>query len=66
MHFRKHKGRERTTDDGESPEEIARGTEHPARMQVVDKISLDSALMRLAPGYKLRKLLAPVPADRRA
>jgi RNA polymerase sigma-70 factor (ECF subfamily) len=52
MHFRKHKGRERMTDDGEMPNEVVRGTENPGRMQVVDKISLDIALARLAPGYR--------------
>ena len=52
MHFRKRKGRERMTDDGELPNEVVRGTEHPGRMQVVDKISLDNALARLAPGYR--------------
>ncbi|MDQ1525213.1 MAG: hypothetical protein QOE47_3137 [Pyrinomonadaceae bacterium] len=52
MHFRKRNGRERITEDGETPNEVVRGTEHPGRMQVVDKISLDNALARLAPGYR--------------
>ncbi len=52
MHFRKLKGREHTTEDGETPPEIVPGTEHPGRMQVVDKISLDTALAQLAPGYR--------------
>ncbi|HEX8456722.1 MAG TPA: RNA polymerase sigma factor [Pyrinomonadaceae bacterium] len=52
MFFRKRNGREQTTDDGETPHEIVRGTEHPSRMQVLDKISLDNALARLAPGYR--------------
>jgi RNA polymerase sigma-70 factor (ECF subfamily) len=52
MHFRKHKGRERMTDDGEMPNEVVPGTEHPGRMQVLDKITLDAALARLAPGYR--------------
>jgi RNA polymerase sigma-70 factor (ECF subfamily) len=52
MHFRKNKRREQTTDDGEMPRQIVRGTEHPSRMQVIDKITLDNALARLAPGYR--------------
>lgn len=52
MHFRKHKGRERTTEDGETPNEIMQGTEHPARMGVVDRISLDAAIAQLSPGYR--------------
>lgn len=52
MHFRKHKGRERTTEDGETPSEIVQGTERPERMQVVDRISLDAAIAQLSPGYR--------------
>ena len=52
MHFRRNKRREQTTDDGEMPRQIVRGTEHPGRMQVIDKITLDNALARLAPGYR--------------
>lgn len=52
MHFRKHRKREQITEDGEMPNQIVRGTEHPGRMQVIDKITLDSALARLAPGYR--------------
>jgi RNA polymerase sigma-70 factor, ECF subfamily len=52
MHFRKHKKREQTTDDGEMPDQIVKGTEHPARMQVIDKITLDNALAQLSPGYR--------------
>jgi RNA polymerase sigma-70 factor, ECF subfamily len=52
MHFRKRRKREQTTEDGEMPRQVARGTEHPGRMQVMDKITLDDALARLAPGYR--------------
>jgi RNA polymerase sigma-70 factor (ECF subfamily) len=52
MYFRKRKKREQTTDDGEMPNQIVKGTEHPARMQVLDKITLDNALSQLAPGYR--------------
>jgi RNA polymerase sigma-70 factor (ECF subfamily) len=52
MHFRKHRKREHTTDNGEMPDQIVKGTEHPARMQVIDKITLENALARLAPGYR--------------
>ena len=52
MHFRKRRKREQTTDDGEVPGQIVQGTEHPSRMQVIDKITLDNALARLPPGYR--------------
>ncbi len=53
MHFRKRSVKvERTTDEGETPEQIVRGTENPHRMRVIDRISLDHALKQLPPGYR--------------
>lgn len=53
MHFRKRSVKlERTTEEGETPEEIVRGTEDPNKMPVLDRISLDRALKQLPPGYR--------------
>lgn len=53
MHFRKRKARdEKTTDDGEVPEQTVIGTEDPARMPVIDRIALDTAIAQLPPGYR--------------
>ena len=53
MHFRKRKSlKEQTTADGEMPEQVARGTENPARMPVLDRVALDEAVAELPPGYR--------------
>lgn len=53
MHFRKRSSRpEATTEDGEMPVEIARGTENPARAPVIDRIALDEAIAQLPDGYR--------------
>jgi RNA polymerase sigma-70 factor (ECF subfamily) len=53
MHFRKRSVKlERTTEEGETPVQIVRGTENPNSMRVIDRISLDSALKQLPPGYR--------------
>jgi RNA polymerase sigma-70 factor (ECF subfamily) len=53
MHFRKKGVRlEQTTDDGETPVQIVKGTENARRMPVVDKIMLDAAIAKLPPGYR--------------
>ena len=53
MHFRKPAMRmERTTDDGEIPTRVVAGTDNPARMSLIDHISLDHAIKQLAPGYR--------------
>jgi RNA polymerase sigma-70 factor (ECF subfamily) len=53
MHFRKRSVKlERTTTEGETPEQVVRGTENPKAMPVVDRIALDSALSKLPPGYR--------------
>lgn len=53
MHFRKKSVKlERTTEEGETPVQIVRGTENPNRMPVIDRISLDHAMKHLPPGYR--------------
>ncbi|MFN2497756.1 MAG: RNA polymerase sigma factor [Pyrinomonadaceae bacterium] len=53
MHFRKRSVKvERTTEEGDTPEQIVRGTENPNKMRVLDRIGLDDALKQLPPGYR--------------
>jgi RNA polymerase sigma-70 factor (ECF subfamily) len=53
MHFRKRNVKlEQTTDDGEVPVQIVKGTENPGAMPVVDRIALDRAVGKLPPGYR--------------
>ena len=53
MHFRKRGVRmETTTEDGETPIQIVKGTENPNSMPVVDRIALDKAIAQLPPGYR--------------
>ena len=53
MHFRKRGVRsEQTTDDGDVPVQVVRGTEDPSRMAAVDRIALDKAVSQLPPGYR--------------
>jgi RNA polymerase sigma-70 factor (ECF subfamily) len=53
MHFRKRSVKmEKTTEEGETPVQIVKGTENPNAMPVVDRIALDNAIAQLPPGYK--------------
>src|SRR3954470_4620778 len=53
MHFRKRGVRlEQTTEEGEVPIQIVKGTENPNAMPVVDRIALDKAIVQLPPGYR--------------
>jgi RNA polymerase sigma-70 factor (ECF subfamily) len=53
MHFRKRSVRdEKTTEEGETPDQAVMGTENPNRMRVVDRIALDNAIAQLPPGYR--------------
>jgi RNA polymerase sigma-70 factor (ECF subfamily) len=53
MYFRKASTRqELTTDEGETPVQIVRGTEDPNAMPVVDRIALQRAISQLPPGYR--------------
>ena len=53
MFFRKASTRsELTTDEGETPVQIVRGTENPNAMPLVDRIALERAIAQLPPGYR--------------
>ena len=53
MHFRKRTVKyEKTTEEGETPDQIVSGTGNPHKMQIVDKIALDNAIEQLPTGYK--------------
>ncbi len=53
MHFRRRSVKnEKTSNDGEIPEQIMPGTENQARMPVLDRIALTRAVHLLPPGYK--------------
>jgi RNA polymerase sigma-70 factor (ECF subfamily) len=53
MHFRKRSVKlERTTEEGDTPVQIVRGTENPNAMPVIDRIALDNALKQLPRGYR--------------
>ncbi|MDQ3179767.1 MAG: RNA polymerase sigma factor [Acidobacteriota bacterium] len=53
MHFRRRSVKnEKTSNDGEIPEQIMPGTENQARMPVLDRIALTRAVEELPPGYK--------------
>ena len=53
MHFRKRNVKlEQTTNDGEVPVQIVKGTEKPNAMPIVDRIALDRAVGKLPPGYR--------------
>ena len=53
MHFRKRNVKfEKTTEEGETPDQVVTGTANPDRMRIVDKIALDSAIDQLPEGYK--------------
>src|SRR5947199_2870551 len=50
MHFRKRSVRdEKTTEEGETPEQVVTGTDNPNSMPVVDRIALDKAIAQLPP-----------------
>lgn len=53
MHFRKRSVKlERTTEEGDTPEQVVRGTQNPKTMPVLDRIALDRAIAHLPPGYR--------------
>jgi RNA polymerase sigma-70 factor (ECF subfamily) len=61
MHFRKRSVKmERTTEEGETPEQTVKGTENPNSMPVIDRIALDRAIAQLPPGYRTVFLLHDV------
>lgn len=53
MHFRKRNVKfEKTTEEGETPDQIVAGTANPDKMPIVDKIALENAIEQLPDGYK--------------
>ena len=53
MHFRRRSVKnEKTSQDGEMPEQIVPGTENQTRMPVLDRIAIARAVAELPPGYK--------------
>lgn len=53
MHFRKRSFKnEKTSEDGEMPEQMVTGSADPRKMQVVDRIALKKAIAELPAGYK--------------
>lgn len=61
MHFRRRSVKnEKTSDDGEIPEQTVVGTENPNRMPVIDRLALNKAIEQLPPGYKKVFLLHDV------
>jgi RNA polymerase sigma-70 factor, ECF subfamily len=53
MHFRRRSVKnERTSEDGEMPEQTVAGTGNPNKMQVVDRIALKKAISELPNGYR--------------
>lgn len=61
MHFRKRSVKsEKTSEDGELPEQTVVGSSNPLKMAVVDRIALTKAVAGLPPGYKKIFLLHDV------
>ncbi len=53
MHFRRRSVKnERTSEDGEMPEQMVSGSANPNKMQVVDRIALKNAIAELPNGYR--------------
>ncbi|MEJ7622637.1 MAG: RNA polymerase sigma factor [Pyrinomonadaceae bacterium] len=53
MHFRKRSVKfEKTTEEGDTPDQPVTGTANPDKMRIVDKIALDNAIEQLPNGYK--------------
>src|SRR5688500_12713744 len=53
MHFRKRTVKfEKTTEEGETPDQVVPGSGNPFKMQVVEKLALEHAIEQLPDGYK--------------
>lgn len=52
MHFRRRSVKnEKTSEDGEMPEQTMPGSKNPNKMQVIDRIALKNAIAQLPNGY---------------
>lgn len=61
MHFRRRSYKnEKTSIDGDLPDQIVTGSGNPSKMQIVDRIALNNAIGQLPPGYKKVFLLHDV------
>ena len=61
MHFRKHSVKnEQVTEDGLTPEPLFRQGSAPSQTVAVDRLALDSAISKLAPGYRVVFILHDV------
>jgi RNA polymerase sigma-70 factor (ECF subfamily) len=61
MHFRRRSVKnERTSEDGEMPEQVVNGSANPGKMQVIDRIALKTAIAELPNGYRRVFLLHDV------
>src|SRR5262252_8550857 len=61
MHFRKRSVKsELTTEDGEMPDTVDPDTIKPEAMPIIDKISLETAIAQLPPGYRTAFVLHDV------
>lgn len=61
MHFRKRSVKsELTTEDGEMPDSVDPDTINPEAMPIVDRISLETAIAQLPPGYRTAFVLHDV------
>ncbi|HLO00444.1 MAG TPA: RNA polymerase sigma factor [Pyrinomonadaceae bacterium] len=53
MHFRKNRGRkEQLTEDGELPEHVIKSRNVLTSFPILDRLALDEAIVKLAPGYR--------------
>ena len=53
MHFRKRSVRdEKTTEDGETPDQVLPGSENPLNMPIVNRLALNKAIAQLPNGYR--------------
>ena len=67
MHFRKRSVKlERTTEEGQTPEQVVHGTQNPNTMPVIDRIALGRAVAQLPPGYREVFLLHDVEGHEHA
>ncbi len=53
MHFRKNRSRkEQLTEDGELPEQVIKGRNVITSFPILDRLALNEAIVKLAPGYR--------------
>ena len=53
MHFRKNRSRkEQLTEDGELPEQVIKARNVITSFAILDRLALDEAILKLAPGYR--------------